>query len=99
MKDFNNVTLVLEAEKLVDPEARLDYAEKVLEVMRQLTAPSSAGYAFTTHQRTELRKLLLVYKTDLLNFDVYGSDNPREAATQRAAIEARIELLNFLINS
>lgn len=93
------VVLTLETDKLVDPDARIEYAAKVLEVVRSLTTPSTAGFAFSGHQRIELQKLLLAYEADLTKFEVYGSENPKEAVRQLAKIEASIELLNCLLNS
>lgn len=89
--------LVLTPDEALDPESRQELASKIVDVVAQLTAPSIAGFAFSNHHKIELKKLLTRYEVDRANFNAFGSKNPDTAAMQLAAINARIELLEYLL--
>lgn len=99
MEHNKDLVLTLPLDKLVDPEHRIQFASKVVDVLKGLTLPSNIGFAFTSHQRIELQKLLLTYETDLTLLEVYGSKEPKEAMREHAKLEASINLLHFLLNS
>jgi hypothetical protein len=99
MAHSGDINIHIPLADLIDPEKVLEHANKLVEMQYTLLEPSSVGFAFSSHQRIELQKLLLKYRADAANITIFGSQEAVNQVAQYAGIEARIELLTYLLSS